>query len=342
MDQVLSATPKVTVLMSVYNGEKFLREAVDSILQQTFHDFEFLIIDDASTDSTANILQRYEDPRIILIRNPENLGLTKSLNKGLKRAMGDFIARMDADDVSLVQRLEKQVLFMDAHPDIGVCGTWMEMTGDSTNSVLSSATKHEEIITGFLFGNTIFHPTVIIRKETIFNLGEFYDEQYQQAQDMEYWVRLSNREVKFANISEVLLKYRLHDTNVGKIFVDNQGKNADSVMYMQVQKLGIVLTEEEKLSYTVLKKGIPANQESVEKVSQLITKILKANDTKKIYPAPVLSRELAQRWLRVCLHSSSIGLSAWRIYFNNAVSRHQKLNFLLKTYFYVKCLLRSN
>jgi len=118
--------PKVTVLMPVYNGERYLNEAVDSILGQTFTDFEFLIIDDASTDKTPEILRSYDDPRIRVVTNEENLGLSKSLNKGLALARGEFIARMDADDVSYPYRLQVQHEFMTQHPGAGVIGSWAE------------------------------------------------------------------------------------------------------------------------------------------------------------------------------------------------------------------------
>ena len=117
--------PMVSVLMAVYNAEKYLTEAVESILVQTFADFEFLIIDDGSVDGSAAILEDYaeSDERVKVIHNSENLGLTKSLNIGLKLTQGKFIARIDADDVAVPERFEKQITFMDDHPDIGVCGS---------------------------------------------------------------------------------------------------------------------------------------------------------------------------------------------------------------------------
>jgi len=116
--------PEVTVLMSVYNGEKYLREAIDSILNQTFTDFEFLIVNDGSTDRTAEILRSYDDPRIIIINNEKNIGLTKSLNIGLRMAKGEYIARMDADDVSMPERLQKQIELLNQKKNTGLVGTY--------------------------------------------------------------------------------------------------------------------------------------------------------------------------------------------------------------------------
>jgi glycosyltransferase involved in cell wall biosynthesis len=115
-------SPKVTVLMSVYNGEEHLREAIDSILNQTYKNFEFLIIDDGSTDGSVNIIRSYLDPRIRLIKNKKNIGITRSLNKGLKLARGEYIARMDDDDIAFPERLEKQVRFLNEHVNVGLVG----------------------------------------------------------------------------------------------------------------------------------------------------------------------------------------------------------------------------
>ena len=112
--------PKVTLLMSVFNGQSYLKEAIESILNQTFEDFEFLIINDASKDNSLRIIQSFDDSRIKLVHNSDNIGLTKSLNKGIDLAKGEFIARMDCDDISLPERLSMQVSFMDKNPDIGI------------------------------------------------------------------------------------------------------------------------------------------------------------------------------------------------------------------------------
>src|SRR5258707_849690 len=117
-------SPRVSVVMSVYNGEKYLGEAVDSILAQTFTDFEFIIIDDGSEDRSPELIEAYVDSRISFLRNEKNVGLTRSLNKGLQVASGEYIARMDCDDVSLPDRFAKQVAFMDANSGVGACGTW--------------------------------------------------------------------------------------------------------------------------------------------------------------------------------------------------------------------------
>ena len=140
--------PLVTVLMSVYNGEKYLERAIKSILNQTFKDFEFLIINDGSTDNSVKIIQSFNDLRLRLIHNESNIGLIKTLNKGLKLSNGKYIARMDCDDISLPKRLSIQASFMEKYPEIGVCGSWVKIIGlgkKFINKYFKNTKKRERI-----------------------------------------------------------------------------------------------------------------------------------------------------------------------------------------------------
>lgn len=206
--------PKVTVLMSVYNGERYLNEAVDSILSQTFTDFEFLIIDDASTDRTPEILRGYDDPRIRIVTNEENLGLTKSLNKGLALARGEYIARMDADDISAPERLEKQVSFLERNTDIGVLGTNVQYVDDFGNplQILKWPSCDSLIKWRLCFMNPLAHPSILIRRKLLTNIGG-YNEEITFAQDYDLWGRLSLI-TQFGNHEEVLLHLRKTKENI--------------------------------------------------------------------------------------------------------------------------------
>lgn len=171
----MKTEPLVTVLMSVFNGEKYLREAIDSILTQTFSDFEFLIINDASTDRSREIILSYLDPRIRLIDNEENIGLTRSLNKGIDLAKGKYIARMDADDVSMPERLEKQVRFMEENPDIAVLGSWaygIDGTG-RINAEFRTPICEEIIFKDLFFSNPLIHGSVMFDKKFVKNIGSY-------------------------------------------------------------------------------------------------------------------------------------------------------------------------
>ena len=206
--------PKVTVLMSVYNGQKYLREAINSILNQTFKDFEFIIIDDCSIDKTKDIILSYKDSRIRFIENKKNIGLTKSLNKGLKIARGKYIARMDVDDISMPERVEKQISFLDKHKDIAVVGSWIEIINmeSSRAYVLKNDCNPAIIKWTHIFKNQITHSSAFFRKEIIKKIGH-YNEKYKYAQDFDFWFRIS-RKYKIANIPKVLVKYRIHSKSV--------------------------------------------------------------------------------------------------------------------------------
>jgi len=210
--------PKVTVLMSVYNGEKYLNEAIDSILGQTFKDFEFLIIDDASTDKTAEILKSYNDPRIKIVNNKNNIGLTKSLNKGLKLARGEYIARQDADDISLPRRLETQVQYLEDHKNIVAVGTCINRI-NAYNEIIGSVTfptSPIDIDLNLLFGRWVFaHGSIMFCNSTMDRIR--YDENVLYAQDYNLWLKLS-RKFSMANINEILYNLRTHDSRIAVKF----------------------------------------------------------------------------------------------------------------------------
>lgn len=210
--------PVISVIMPVYNTkEKFLREAVESILNQTFTDFEFIIINDGSDSITEDIILSYKDLRIKYLKNEQNLGIVQSLNKAVKTAKGKYIARMDADDISMPHRLEKQYEFMENHPQCGVCGTYVTAFGNG-NELLSPPSEPEILKLTLLFKkNCIAHPTVLIRRKVLEEYSFQYNEEDTYAEDYGLWLRLLGK-VKLYNIRESLLNYRVHDSNISKVY----------------------------------------------------------------------------------------------------------------------------
>jgi len=207
-----SSQPReLSVIMCVYNGEAFLKEAVDSVLAQTYASFEFIVINDGSTDHTAAILASIADPRMVVITNATNLGLIRSLNIGLGAATGTFIARMDADDICRPERFEKQLAFLEQHPEVGLCGTWLQIIGD--DSRYTFPLTHEEIKLALLDYNPIAHPSVMFRSKVFKEAGLTYDPGFPGAEDYELWTRAIFL-TKFANIPETLLSYRRHGQQV--------------------------------------------------------------------------------------------------------------------------------
>jgi glycosyltransferase involved in cell wall biosynthesis len=202
------AKPKVTVLMSVYNGQDFLAEAIQSILDQSYGDFEFLIIDDGSTEPLDHILYRYKDQRIV-VRRHRNMGLTRSLNKGLALARGDYVARMDADDISLPNRLETQVQELDSDMSLDLVGSFFEIIDGAGRLI-----ERKELIIDpvyrlwrLQFHNNYGHGTVMLRKKSVLSAGA-YDENLSYAQDYDLWSRISTKN-NTVIVPEVLYRYRM-------------------------------------------------------------------------------------------------------------------------------------
>lgn len=233
--------PLVTILMPVHNGEKYLREATDSILCQTFNDFVFLIIDDGSTDNSANIIKSYKDKRIVFLMNEKNIGISKTLNLGIDNSDTKYIARMDQDDISFPNRIAEQVNFMETNPNIGVCGTWMLAFNAKNQSILKKRPiKNNAIKVAFLFHNPIAHPTAMIRKNILDENNLRYDPLYDGLEDYDLWERIS-ADAKMENIPKALLRYRLHETQLSRISMARQEK-LDKIQGRQYERLGIKKT----------------------------------------------------------------------------------------------------
>lgn len=229
--------PEVTVLLAVHNGEKYLKQAVDSILEQTFADFEFLIVDDASSDRTPHILAGYQDPRLRIVRNETNLGLTASLNRGLKEARGTYIARMDADDISLNERLEKQLRCFVEQPGIGAAAGWAQKIDEHGKSLGRWDSPHdpEEIYYLLNFRNCLTHSTMMFKRDIVLDIGG-YDERMRRAQDYELWYRLS-KVTKIFQLKDVLVRWRQTGENISASAKNEQDETARNLAKKNLEAL---------------------------------------------------------------------------------------------------------
>jgi len=208
--------PKITVLMAIYNGAVYLRECMESVLHQTYGNFEFLIIDDGSTDSTPDIIRSYKDDRIRLLRNDKNLSQVASLNIGLDHAKGEYIARIDADDIMLPHRLERQLRFLEKRPDIALLGTCGEAIDEKGRAISKSKlpVRNEEIIATILFGEFIMvHSSLMFRKDVIIKAGK-YNEAFSFTEDYKLATDLLAKRHKINNMPDSLIKYRIHDDRI--------------------------------------------------------------------------------------------------------------------------------
>ncbi len=302
-----SQSPEITVLMSVFNGTKFLREAIESILNQTFADFEFLIIDDGSTDDSIEIIESYDDQRIKLVRNGENIGLTRSLNKGIKLSKGLFLSRMDADDVSNSDRLEKQLNYMDNNPEVSVCGSWLETIGER-QEIWKCHEHDSEIKAQLLFNNSVYHPTAIVRKDFLVRNGFLYDESLSTAQDYGLWVAISHKAV-FANIQEVLLKYRIHEDQVGKKKSSEQKENADISRKSIIKNLGLDVDPSNfNLHLQLIDPASDNNRCFLERSLKYFCCLVTANKWSGFIKNSSLEKLLSEKWWLICHNFPFSGL----------------------------------
>jgi len=218
-------TPKVTVLLAVHNGAPYLREAVQSVLDQTFTDFELLVVDDASTDATAGIVEGFDDERVRLLRNECNLGQVPSLNRGLLEARGEYIARLDADDACLPARLERQVEILDVEPRVGLVGTWMDAV-DEQGRLLGRLRETLDDYVDFVYHTLIMrvyvsHPSAMYRRDPVLRLG-CYDEATGPAEDKDLWRKLALERFEARIVPEPLVRYRLHDLQLSQTRAGHQ------------------------------------------------------------------------------------------------------------------------
>jgi glycosyltransferase involved in cell wall biosynthesis len=197
--------PLISVVMSIYNAEAFLKESIDSILRQTFTDFELLALDDGSTDRSADIIRSYNDTRIQYISLPHDFIAT--LNHGLETAQGRYIARMDADDVMMPERLQVQYDYMEQHPDIAVCGSAIRMFGTQQGEVICES-EHDNIVDLMVKHNPVANPTTMIRRSVLFEHNIRYRQEFIYAEDFKMWAEIAQAGLRLHNLPQVLMRYR--------------------------------------------------------------------------------------------------------------------------------------
>lgn len=243
---------KVSVVMPVYNCGNYLEEAIDSVLTQTFGDFEFIIIDDGSTDDTVERILKYTDPRICLLHNKHDF--IGTLNMGLSKAQGKYIARMDSDDIMMPERLALQVQTMETHPDIAVCASWFRLCGQREDKIGSFTGYVPAPLVFMLRSNIIAHPTTMLRKDFLEKHALHYEE-YPYAEDYKLWCRIAQCEGRFWVEPAILLNYRVSPEQVC-----NQKR--------QEQEETTFLIKNEILDYLIT--HTPQEKETVDKVAELV------------------------------------------------------------------------
>lgn len=296
----------ISVVMSVYNGGEYLAEAIESVLNQTYRDFEFIIVNDGSADQSLEVIKIYQeqDDRIVLISR-ENRGLIVSLNEGLEKAKGKYIARMDADDICLPTRFEEQIEFMEQNPDIGICGSWIEIFGENFKTkIIKAAPLDEKLRVQLIFSVPVMHPSVIIRKDLLDKYNLRYNEEYKTAEDYKMWIDCA-KFTRFANIQRVLLKYRILDTSITRIAEADKDDKRYEVMNRifkeALEEMRIQNSEKENRFHFALQSHnrIAKTDIDLSYLDSYIEKLLKANKYSKVFHHGYLEQLLFKKFLVV-------------------------------------------
>lgn len=299
--------PRISVIMPVFNGEKYLREAIDSIIQQSFIDWELIIINDGSNDNSENIIKSYTDTRICYYKNENNIGLIATLNKGIDRCKGKYIARMDADDISEKDRFNTQFTFLEKNKEYAMCGSYAKVIDEKNNETgkILNLQKDCFLRINLLFSVPFIHPSVMIRSDVL--KQNYFDSEYKYAEDYELWCRIANN-YKIANISDYLLRYRWHTTNVSVKNSEIQENIKNKIIYRELQHIGLQPSEQELYLHKVTFRQFDSKTEITKKnfddYSQLDTwfkKIIDANKKKRKYNESSLISFLWSRWIVLCV-----------------------------------------
>jgi len=310
--------PQISVIMPVFNGGEFLQESINSILNQTFANFEFLIGDDGSTDNSWQILSAQKDSRIRLFRFDHNIGYALVLNRLIDASKGELIARQDSDDISLPDRFKKQVEFLEKNPEVGLCGTNVKFFG-STKKILLRPVHDEEIRAFMLINNPITHPTVLFRKSVLSICDQKrYVQALVPAEDYAMWYEFSKK-TKLANLPQRLFKYRWHTNNISVTNRDDQLRKTDYLRKdIFKQTLSYELTDEESQLINSVFTAREKDKKNLVILESLLLKLVGKNRDTGYYQETALQNLFFHLWMAACLKTSQIPIYLkFRLFFTS-------------------------
>ena len=322
-------------------------ESIDSILSQTFRDFELMIINDGSSDNSEEIIKSYNDSRIVYKKHSKNEGLIATLNEGIDQARGKYIIRMDADDVSMPRRFEKQVAFMEENSAYGLLGTWTQVM--DSEEIYRPYIDDMTIRVEQLRLNQFIHTSVILRKSVLIEHQLYYSNDFYATEDYEFWVRVAAC-CKVANLDEVLVKYRKHAGQASSIHSKMQVENADRTRILQIElAVGIQLNPQERHYYLRFLQERPENDEELSIENNLLRKLLQLCKAKEkgtnfyYYLGKQFSKDLRLKTKRYLFNKFVIQPTrfSWKLlydFFTFPISPARYMSFAETTAFIFKCL----
>jgi glycosyltransferase involved in cell wall biosynthesis len=305
----MGTIPKVSVLMPAYNAEKYIALAIDSILAQSFQDYEFIIINDGSTDNTEQIIGSYNDARIRYIKNETNLKLIATLNKGFDLCLGQYIVRMDADDISLPDRIEKQVQFMDQNPEIGLCGTAFESFG-FINGPYFYKSEDIDIRIRLLHECHMLHPSIIIRTEVIRQHNLYMT--ILHGEDLDFFIRIAEQ-TKLANLPEILIRYQQLPESMSKANAEITELHCTKIHLGLFKKIHPNFSEDEvRLYRAVAYKDFKSIQNRLSEVFNILKKLLEGNAQRHILDQQAFNNYLKELWIQIILNVKGFNFNFYR------------------------------
>lgn len=328
--------PEVSIVMSVYNGEQFLRQSIDSLLNQTWKDFELIIVNDGSSDSSAKIIRSYQDNRILSLDNEVNRGLIFSLNRGIGSASGRFIARMDADDIALPYRIERQLQFLRENPNIAICGSSTYHLLNNKLTFKPSHSEHDEIACWMLFNSALVHPTLMFRASVFENEEIIFDSAFPHAEDYELWSRLLFKH-KMVVLKEPLLQYRIHKNQVTNKHNQVQLDSANKVRERILHQAGFVFNDKQfelhcKIGSSVLITDIG----DLQSMGAWLIELYEQNRHLSFVPDGIMRSAVHKLWEDAC-GNTNLGWSAFYYFFQCPIHHFGKSNWIKLA---AKCLIR--
>ncbi|UCC39594.1 MAG: glycosyltransferase [Candidatus Aminicenantes bacterium] len=322
----------LTVLMTVHNGASYLNECMESILNQTYSDFKFLILDDASTDNSVEMVLSFQDSRIKLVEMSDNIGQIRALNKGLLMINTPLIARMDADDISLPRRFERQIAFLESHPHVGICGTFATAFAGKKRIRWSYPCHSPLIKVKLLFECSFVHSSVMMRKELLDKFDLRYDERMNHSYDWELWQRAA-RHFDLANIPEFLVEYRLHEQSESVRTLDRQQNSAERLDDVLLSQLKLGSHSLRHIHRDVAFETFNAkNRESkfIDDSMEWFEQLTQANRSHRIYSEDALIRFLKERLFIVLTNNIQHRLKVLKVFFGQKLYKFVKLTWTFK------------
>ena len=312
-------TPRVSILMPVYNVAPYLREAMDSILTQTFQDFELIVLDDCSPDNSSEILDTYTDERIVRYRGEKNMGLSNVLNVGMAMACGELIARMDSDDISTPERLATQVAYLDAHPEVDLCSCGMELFGAKQETWVRETNVEDVKITA-LFHSPILHASSMWRRASFERVGLRFLQEMVPAEDYDMWTRAMAAGLRLVNIPEVMYQYRIHPSQA----TTQTDKTARKDREVKSNYLRMLYPEQDMSDVDLLPTLMASD---LGRIKQSVVRLLEANKRAPFFEVARLEKRLWNYYYRQVINCLSVGFK-WRLV--GELSWKWRIKWLLK------------